>query len=165
MERQRWLLLPGERDRAENHIGLFILPFVWLLIWLMYRMYYRPEDAAVWPWYVAIFSILSLHAIYTDLWLFGWFSTSEDGIHCGGWVTKQRFIPWEAVTDVCVSELALSRGNYKDVICCCLNGCKPPRRKWHETSFYAMRKRKFFIVRYTDERYTYILRKTGKIVS
>ena len=63
MERQQWLLLPGERDQAENHIGLFIFPFVWLMIWMMYRRYFRPEDAAVWPWFVAFLSILSLYAI------------------------------------------------------------------------------------------------------
>ena len=132
---------------------------------MMYRMYYRPEDAAVWRWIAIIFIILSLQAIYSDLWLFGWFSTSDDGIHCGGWVTKQRVIPWEAVTDVCVTELSIMRGYYKDMICCCLNGSKPPHRKWHNLDFHLMRKRKYFIVKYSDERYTYFLQKTGKIVS
>lgn len=166
MERQRWLLLPGERDQAENHIGLFIFPFVWLMIWLMYRRYFHPEDTAVWPWFVAFLSILSLYAIYTDLWLFGWFSTSDDGIRCGGLVTRTRFIPWESVTDICLAIIEVEhRSNKKDVICCCLNGSKPPRRERHEAGFFAMRQRKYFIVKCSDERYTYFLQKTGKSFS
>ncbi len=165
MERQRWLLLPGERDRAENHIGFFLFPLAWLIIWFLYRTYDIPWGSIVWPFSVGLIGVSSLWTIYNELWLYGWFSASDDGIRCDSWVTNQRFIPWEAVTDVCLTELALMRGNDKDMICCCLNGSKPPRRKWHNLNFYSMRKRKYFIVRYSDERYTYFLQKTGKIVS
>ena len=155
MNFEKRFLLPSDKDSWVNHFALIggCIAFVILAFLMKQYSHGNADDLKVEIGFAVVYLLVLFIIVLDEIWFCSRFSMDESGIQYGGRFMRTRFISWDSVTDIVFTELDIARGSHPQMICCCLNGSKPPRRKLHVMTYYRILRNRFFVLKYSEERY------------
>lgn len=154
LNNEKRFLLPGEKDHWVYHYAIIFGPLGILLLTLIAFQSGKGLDIIL---TVFIFDIIvGFLSVKEEIWLFSRVSISEEGIRYEGRI-RRSFIPWNQVASISLSEAEFDRSTNWPIICFSLRESGALHKKPRGLMYYCFNQRKYFVLKYSEDRYNYLL--------